>query len=168
MKTFPRHSTKYDGSLHYRYPMMVVREDPNLLILYVSPGTLCESYRGQLTARHHSLELYWSDRFYNLTVMWYADWRPRMHYVNVATPATWSDGTLRFIDLDLDVIWRSDTGEVILDDEDEFALHQVRFGYPSDLIARAWRTGGEVRDLIARRSYPFDGSLHTWRPDGAP
>jgi len=101
-------------------------------------------------------------------VMWYVDWRPRMHYVNVATPATWSDGTLRFIDLDLDVIWRSDTGEVILDDEDEFALHQVRFGYPSDLIARAWRTGGEVRDMIARRSYPFDGSLHRWRPDGAP
>ena len=73
-----------------------------------------------------------------------------MHYVNIATPATWDDGTLRFVDLDLDVIWRADSGEVILDDEDEFALHQVRFGYPSDLIEQARRSGEEVRELIAR------------------
>jgi protein associated with RNAse G/E len=168
MKIVPRHSTKYDGSLHYRYPLTVVREEPNLLMLYGPPGTVCESYRGQLLASYHSLELYWSDRFYNLTVMWHADWRPRNHYVNIATPATWHDGTLRFIDLDLDVIWRADTGEVILDDEDEFALHQVRFGYPSELIAQAQRSGEEVREMIARRSYPFDGSLHAWRPDGTP
>lgn len=65
------------------------------------------------------------------------------------------------------MIWRADTGEVILDDEDEFALHQVRFGYPPDLIAQVWRSSEVVRDMIARRIPPFDGSLHAWRPDGA-
>ena len=57
---FLRHSTKYDGSLHYRYPSTVVREEPDLLMLYCQPGIRCESYRGQLTAQYHSLELYWS------------------------------------------------------------------------------------------------------------
>ena len=118
MKTVSRYSTKYDGSLHYRYPLTVVQEDVDLFILYGCPGTVCDSYRGQLTAKYHSLELYWSARFYNLTVMWHPDWRPRMHYVNIATPATWHDGTLRFIDLDLDVIWQANSGAVILDDED--------------------------------------------------
>ena len=168
MRSFAVHSTKYDGSLHYRYPAMLVREEPNLLVLYAAPGILLDSYRGQLVARQHTLEFYWSDRFYNLIVMWDEGWQPRLHYVNVATPATWHDGTLRFIDLDLDVIWRAVTGEVILDDEDEFALHQTRFAYPPDLVAQAWRSIDEVRAMIARRAYPFDGSLHTWRPDGSP
>ena len=168
MKTVSRHSTKYDGSLHYRYPLTVVQEDPDLVTLYCRPGIMCDSYRGQLTAQYHSLELYWADRFYNLTVMWHPDWRPRMHYVNIATPATWDDGTLRFIDLDLDVIWHADSGEVILDDEDEFELHQVRFGYPNDLIEQVRRSGDEVLEMIARAAHPFDVSLFAWRPDGSP
>jgi uncharacterized protein len=167
MKTIPVHSTKYDGSLHYRYPSTLVREEGDLLLLYMRPGTAIESYRGAQVASNHTLQLYWSDRPYNLHVSWYADWCPRNHYVNIATPATWHDGSLRFVDLDLDVIWRSSTGEIILDDEDEFADHQVRFGYPPDLVERAIRSGAEVRDLIARRVYPFDGSLHGWRPDAA-
>jgi uncharacterized protein len=168
MKTIPFHSTKYDGSLHYRFPAGVVREEQNLLMLYVPPGVPVDCYRGQLTTRYHSLGLYWADRFYNLEVIWHPDWQPRMHYVNLATPATWHDGTVRCVDLDLDVIWRAGTGEVLLDDEDEFELHQARFGYPADLIEQVWRGSAEVRDLIARSVHPFDGSLHAWRPDGAP
>jgi uncharacterized protein len=167
MKPFPVYSTKYDGSLHYRYPTTVVREESSLLILYLPPGTRLDSYRGQqLVATQHTLSFYWSDRFYNLNVNWDANWHPRSHYVNVATPATWHDGTLRFVDLDLDIIWRAATGEVILDDEDEFLLHQERFGYSAALIEQAWRSSADVRDMIARRLYPFDGSLHAWRPDG--
>jgi protein associated with RNAse G/E len=167
MKPFLVHSTKYDGSLHYRYQTTIVREEADLLMLYVLPGTPFESYRGQLHASRHSLQLYWSDRFYNLHINWDADWRPHSHYINVATPATWHDGALRFIDLDLDVIWRAKTGEVILDDEDEFMVHQARFGYSASLVECAWRSSEDVRDQIARRAYPFDGSLHAWRPDGA-
>jgi len=42
----------------------------------------------------------------------------------------------------------------------------MRFGYSADLIERAWRSSADVRDMIARRVYPFDGSLHAWRPNG--
>ncbi|GAB4213838.1 MAG: hypothetical protein OHK0022_51480 [Roseiflexaceae bacterium] len=161
------HSTKYDGSLHYRYTSRVVREEPGVLILYSAPGTTYDSYRGQLLATRHSLEILWPDRFYNLHVSWRDDWQPHNHYINIATPATWNDGVARFVDLDLDVIWRAATGEIILDDEDEFALHQVRFGYPPDLIARCWQAADEVRDLIARRVAPFDGTQHHWRPHGS-
>jgi uncharacterized protein len=102
-------------------------------------------------------------RDWNLEVMWELDWRPREHYVNVALPSTWHDGTLRFVDLDLDLIWRAD-GTVILDDEDEFDLHRVRFAYPVEVVERAWRAVDEVRELIARQQAPFDGTLYAWRP----
>lgn len=167
MKPILVHSTKYDGSLHYRYPTVLVQEAPGLLMLYGALGTPLESYRGDQVAPWHSLELYWSDRFYNLSVTWRAHWQPHSHYINIATPATWHDGTLRYVDIDLDVIWRASTSEVVLDDQDEFAQHQLRFGYPSDLIDQAWRSSEEVRAMIAQRIYPFDGSLHSWRPDGS-
>lgn len=169
MKPWIVHSSKYDGSLHYRYRTSVVREEPDLLVLYCGPGTPLESYRGALVTLYHSLEFYWSDRYYNLSVNWYADWRPRMHYVNVATPAVWhvERATLSYVDLDLDVIWRAETNDVILDDEDEFVLHQERFGYPADLVARALETSQALLALARSRAYPFDGSLLTWRPDGS-
>jgi protein associated with RNAse G/E len=167
-RSFPVHSTKYDGSLHYRFATTVVREEPGLLMLYGAPGEPVDCYRGQLTAKYHSLGVYWPDRFYNLEVVWYSDWRPRMHYVNIATPASWDDGALRFVDLDLDVVWEADSGEIMLDDQDEFELHQVRFGYPTTLIEQVRRSAEEVRDMMVRSTYPFDGSLFAWRPDGSP
>ncbi|HEU5102219.1 MAG TPA: DUF402 domain-containing protein [Roseiflexaceae bacterium] len=167
-RSFPVHSTKYDGSLHYRFEASIVREEPGVLMLYQSPGMPVDCYRGQLTTRYHSLGVFWTDRYYNLEVVWDADWRPREHYVNIATPASWEDGTLRFVDLDLDVIWRADSGEVILDDEDEFELHQVRFGYPRELIHDVQRNAEEVLRLVTCRTYPFDGNLFEWRPNGSP
>lgn len=164
MRQIVSHSTKYDGSLHYRFPTYLVRDEPGLRVLYCPLGTPLDSYRGQLLATKHSIGLFWTERFYNLHVSWQADWRPHNHYVNIATPATWDEQTLRFVDLDLDVIWRSATGEVVLDDEDEFLLHQRRFGYTPELIARAWQACDEVRDLIARRVAPFDGAQYLWRP----
>lgn len=168
MKQIAVHSTKYDGSIHYRYPATLVRAEPNLLMLYGAPGTLLESYRGPLRASAHTLELYWSDRFYNLLVLWHENWQPRMHYVNIATPATWDTGVLHFIDLDLDVIWDAALNTIVVDDEDEFMLHQARFGYPAELVAQARQSSDEVRTMIAQRVYPFDGSLHAWRPDASP
>lgn len=58
MKPFPVHSTKYDGSIHYRYEMTLVREEADLLVLYGAPGTPLESYRGQFLAPYHALEFY--------------------------------------------------------------------------------------------------------------
>src|SRR5262245_45572213 len=108
MQQLAVHSTKYDGSLHYRYAVSVVRSEANLLFVYLGPGTYVESYRGELLTTRHSLCLYWTDRPYNLHVNWSADWRPYSHYINVATPAHWDANTLGFIDLDLDVIWKVD------------------------------------------------------------
>lgn len=161
------HSTKYDGSLHYRYRMRLIREEEKQLILYAAPGEHVESYRGQMLTTRHSLGIYWADSFYNLTVNWTSDWRPLSHYVNVATPAIWHDGTLRFVDLDLDIIWRYSPEELILDDEDEFEAHKTLFKYPEELIAQSWQSSEEVRRLITERQYPFDGSLYTWRPHAA-
>jgi len=57
-------------------------------------------------------------------------------YVDIATVPTWHDGEVTMVDLDLDVILALD-GSLIVDDEDEFAEHQVSLAYPPGIVALA-------------------------------
>jgi protein associated with RNAse G/E len=69
---------------------------------------------------------------------------------------------LRTVDLDLDVV-RPVDDEVFVDDEDEFAAHQVEFGYPDDVIAGATTACEGVRAAVAARMAPYDGSHERWQ-----
>jgi uncharacterized protein len=82
-------------------------------------------------------------------------------YVDMTTVPRWDGSVLRAVDLDLDVI-ETLQGEVIVDDEDEFAEHQVAFGYPSEVIALAERTRDSVLAAVTARRAPFDGSADRW------
>ena len=155
------HSTKYDGSLHYRYPAEVVSLGPTEARVFTPAGTACESYRGPVDIAHPVLMVYWTDRPWNLHLSWFPDGRLRHWYVNVATPATWDDGVLRFVDLDVDVILRA-SGEIVVLDEDELAEHRVRFGYPDALVEHVHATAREIRAAMAARTYPFDDALTGW------
>jgi protein associated with RNAse G/E len=155
------HSTKYDGSLHYRYATELVSAGAGELRLFTPAGTACESYRGPVEITHPTLMVYWSDRPWNVHLSWFPDGRLRHWYVNVASPATWDDGVLRFVDLDLDVILRA-SGEIVVLDEDDLARHRVRFGYPDALVERIHETVAEVRDAMDARVSPFDDSLVGW------
>jgi hypothetical protein len=79
-------------------------------------------------------------------------------YVDICTPATWHSPThVSSIDLDLDVIRYWD-GRVFVDDEDEFAEHQVAYGYPADVIEKARATCDRLLELVTRGVEPFDGT----------
>jgi uncharacterized protein len=80
-------------------------------------------------------------------------------YIDVSTPATWDGDVLRTVDLDLDVV-RRDTGEVFIDDEDEFLEHQVTFGYPAEVIAAARASADELFAAVKGGVAPYDGKAH--------
>jgi hypothetical protein len=67
-------------------------------------------------------------------------------YVDVTTAPVRSAHGVEAVDLDLDVIRLRD-GTVEVWDEDEFAEHQVRYGYPAEVIERAQAS---CDDLVAR------------------
>lgn len=77
-------------------------------------------------------------------------------YVDMATPVVFDGTTVRCVDLDLDVV-RGTTGVVMVDDEDEFAEHQVTFSYPAEVIAAAQASCHDVRRRAEGRTGPFDG-----------
>lgn len=80
-------------------------------------------------------------------------------YVDVTTAPVRHATAVEMVDLDLDVVrLRDGTVEVL--DEDEFAEHQVLYGYPADVIARA---RASCDDLVTRiRQEPFTGTAASW------
>ena len=89
--------------------------------------------------------------------------RPVDVYVDITTPCEWAeDGSwVRAIDLDLDVV-KGPTGRLWIDDEDEFAAHQVTLGYPADVVEAAVRSCGEVLEAVRDGAPPYDGSAARW------
>ena len=65
------------------------------------------------------------------------------------------------IDLDLDVVRRF-TGEMFIDDEDEFADHQQLFGYPTDLVERVRTTADGLLEALRTGREPFATVGFTW------
>ena len=82
-------------------------------------------------------------------------------YVDMTTVPVWDGTVVRAVDLDLDVVQNLD-GSSYVDDEHEFAEHQVTLGYPPEVIALAEQTCAEVLDAVRRGTPPFDGSAQRW------
>ena len=58
---------------------------------------------------------------------------------------------------DADVV-QGVSGRVWIDDEDEFADHRVRFGYPAEIIEGALASCAWVETSVQRGDAPFDAA----------
>jgi hypothetical protein len=90
---------------------------------------------------------------------WIANWNDPAAgvfavYVDVTTDVRREDDVIHAVDLDLDVVRFSD-GTVEVLDEDEFAEHQVRYGYPPEVVARARATTDDLVAALTAGVEPF-------------
>ena len=99
-------------------------------------------------------------------------------YVDITTEGVWDGHVLRMVDLDLDVVRLADPlpdvalegdveagrapGEIYVDDEDEFAEHQVTLGYPAEVIEAAQASCDAVLAAVRASAAPYDGSHLAW------
>jgi len=153
-------STKYDGSLHNDYTGRILDRAGGLVRVFVAEGTPWVGYRGRGAVRAPMTQLFFLDRWYNL----FHNHRPvgarnMLTYANVGTPATIEGDTLRWIDLDVDVIQTAEHG-ILVDDEDEFAEHQVLMSYPPEVVSRVLEARDELLEAAWSGSFPFDRASH--------
>jgi len=96
-------------------------------------------------------------------------------YIDLTTVPQWrrvpaglfgSRGRARFevtaVDMDLDVIAfepgaDEPRGEHFIDDEDEFAEHTVKYGYPADVVARVRADADALLAAVRAGEPPYDG-----------
>jgi protein associated with RNAse G/E len=167
MNDFFMHSKKFDGSLHYRYPIRTIARSDDRLVTFFEPGAPVESYRGSWKGTRHMLSVFWLNRPFVLHVIWDPAWQPMMLYVDIAADTIWNDVAVGYVDMDLDLILRPDSPLVHLDDENEFEANRLRWKYPTELVSRCHDAAEEVRRLFAEGVPPFTPAMFTWRP-GSP
>lgn len=84
------------------------------------------------------------------------------HFVDIVTPPVWvSENRYEMVDLDLDVVVHQD-GTIEVDDEDEFEIHQVQYGYTQDLIDGAVKSTADVVAALDQRREPFFDVAAAW------
>ena len=84
------------------------------------------------------------------------------HFVDIVTQPVWvSESRYEMIDLDLDVVVHQD-GSVEIEDEDEFEVHQVEYGYTEEMIRRANNETNRVVLALRDREEPFFEVAESW------
>lgn len=154
---------KWPDEPHWEFDAIRLGVDAHGHWVGVPRGTWLSRPDKGFTATADHVVLLPHDAWWVATLYGDDDERPMDVYVDMTTPCAWSqDGSeVRCVDLDLDVI-RGVDGEVWVDDEDEFAQHQVQYGYPAEVIAGAERSRDEVLAALTAREGAFDGVSYTW------
>ena len=146
---------KYDGAEHRRWRATLSRRDDSLLILDAQFEDEVEhDLLGRIGRGMRTIEYYWLDRWYNVFRFLETDGSTKLFYCNVNMPPVLSDGTLIYIDLDIDVLVQPDFSYQVLDLE-EFEANATRFEYPAQVKAETHAAVDELISLIETRQFPF-------------
>jgi protein associated with RNAse G/E len=146
---------KYDGAEHRRWRAVLSQRDESLLVLDAQFKDEVEhDLLGRIGRGTRTIEYYWLDRWYNVFRFLETDGSTRLYYCNVNMPPVLSDGTLTYIDLDIDIFVQPNFSYQVLDLE-EFEANAARFEYPEQVKAEAHAAVNELITLIETRQYPF-------------
>ena len=78
-------------------------------------------------------------------------------YIDIAWDVRWQNGEPTGVDMDLDVVERTDRG-VYIDDEDEWDEHRALYGYPLDVVARLETLATDLEQRVLAHEAPFDAA----------
>ena len=151
---------KHDKSPHRRYPALRLGEDEYGVWLGVPDGTVAMVGTQSVVRQTGHVQLVRPQAWW--TALFNAPPRPTEVYCDIVTPAVWSGDEVLFVDLDLDVRRRRATGVVELLDEDEFAAHRQRYGYPPEAAAQARSAAAWLVDALSGDTEPFASAYRPW------
>jgi uncharacterized protein len=154
--------TKYDGSLHWHMVMRYLGQDEHGVWLGAPAQTTVQrGHEPPIVLPQPFVELIPDGQWWTATFN--AEPAATEIYCDIGTPAQWPDpAEVTMVDLDLDVYKRRAEPQPGLDDEDEFAEHQVRYGYPEEVISQAKQAAAWLAEAIAAGAEPFASHYRAW------
>lgn len=152
---------KYSGRPHCTQPLLMAHESKHMRVLlgrYHAP--FIHHTRHRVFAFADEVALYFCSATlpYLAVVIVTRQGQLRL-YCHMATPCSFGDGVVRYIDLDLDVVGDPGGGLQVIDQDDY--QHSLReLCYPAHLMHLAERGARQVQADIAAARYPFDDTMH--------
>jgi len=146
---------KWPDSPHWEHDALLLGEDSHGTWLGAPAGTRCSRPGAAYDSDDAMLRLLpagepWIASFYRRGGRAQFD-----VYVDITTVPVWERDILTAVDLDLDVV-RGWAGRTWVDDEDEFADHRVRLGYPDHVVRLALASCDTVLAAVRREEPPYD------------
>lgn len=132
-----------------------MEDDGERLICYVPEGTPITNHKRAWIAARSGVHLYFRRQWFDFLA------GRAYHYLDIVQPPTFDGQTIRYVDLDLDLI--AIDGGVQLLDEDEWYAHQLKFGYPTLVVERAWQAVAEALDWLGSRPPTFNAEITSMR-----
>ena len=175
--------------LHIVRPVTVVRDDPDMLAVWMAPGTPCVKpvladgtsiHREPLATRYVKprttrVEQWWGTGVLKLArpgepwsvwLFWEPDWRFKNWYVNLEEPRRRWSGGIDSEDHFLDISVSPDRSWRWLD-EDEFAQAQTVGVMPQATARQVREAGQRAVGVIREWGRPFRDGWESWRPNPA-
>ncbi|MEY7979890.1 DUF402 domain-containing protein [Streptomyces pilosus] len=173
--------------IHIARPVTVVRDDPDLLAVWLAPGTECVKpvladgtpvHQEPLATRYTKprtvargrwlgtgvLKLARPAEPWSVWLFWEPGWRFKNWYVNLEEPLTRWAGGVDSEDHFLDISVHPD-GARYWRDEDEFAQARRDGLVDSALAGRVRAAGRAAIEVIDAWGPPFSDGWENWRPD---
>jgi hypothetical protein len=153
---------KYDGRLHWHTELARLGTDEHGTWLGAPAGS--QAQRGSeepVTFREAYVTLIPASGSWTMNCNAEPLWTEL--YIDITTEPRWSAAgdQVEMIDLDLDVIRHFDGSAEILD-QGEFAQHQLRYGYPPEVISRAERDASALLTAVTGDTEPFRQVCRDW------
>ncbi|MFL5734738.1 MAG: DUF402 domain-containing protein [Chloroflexia bacterium] len=152
-------SLYYTGDVNKRWCSYLLAEETDKLVLVRANGSPLWSSKGILwMPPGPAIEIYprneWFNIFCGLGPGFGSDPTFHRYYINIALPPILGDGSLAYIDLDLDIGVNDDFSYVIYD-EDEFLAHCDLWRYPPEVCETAHTTFNALVSRVERRDSLF-------------
>lgn len=145
---------KHDGLLHRQWsPAFLVEENEDRWVLASRASMVTESDGRKWVTKEKAIFILYKKKWMNVIAMFKSE-KDICYYVNIASPAIYDKGYLKYIDYDLDVKLYPDGVERTLD-EGEFARHVQTYGYPEELQRAIAKSMEEVKRMISNHEIPF-------------
>ena len=151
---------KWPDRLHWQFHAQLLGEDEYGVWLHAPSDTVVK--RGTEPSRLLGagfVSLIPTDEWW--VVEFYTDHPWHSLYVNIGTPPVWNGDRVTQIDLDLDVVRKTD-GTVAVLDEDEFVENQHLYSYPPHIIAAARAATDAAVVSVQHREDPFGSAADPW------
>lgn len=149
---------KYGGKLHYEWTSTIIEQNENYVIAYSTPGRkLIHHTKGkEFQYDNYSIEFIPKNEWYTVCIDIERSGEVQ-YYCNICMPPMIEENVVKFVDLDIDIVNRAGTWEVV--DEDEFDHNLKHFNYPQAVIEQEILSKERLLQKIHHQEFPFDGFL---------
>ena len=148
---------KHDGRVHRAWNEAVVLDFKKDYIVFGNNKTQVTEEEGNTwRTKEPAIVYFFKDKWFNVISQLKKD--GIYYYCNIATPFIIEDGTIKYIDYDLDLRVFADESYKILD-KSEYKYHKIKMEYPDEIDIILKRELNELIKMVEAKKGPFDRAL---------